>query len=501
MRTADVVVHANELTPLSPYVHGQLVEHLGKCVYDGIWDLERQVPRADVQAALRALGGYIYRYPGGGFADWYHWRDGVGPREERPVHDTQFWSGFSSPGTDPGLGRLLGPVETNSFGTDEFLQYCLDIDAEPMLVANFGSGTPEEAADWVRYCNVDRRSPRPVRWWSVGNEIFGHWEIGHCSGTEYGKRVVEFVEAMRAVDPTILVVGVGEASNGKTWNADVLEQAPDAFDAMSAHFYFPGPSIGRRLRDTEGDFLQVATGADELGPILDSTLAELDAALGPDRKMPLALDEWGLWSHFDDLVHQTDRLADAPIYAGFLNQVYRRADRVTIAMYAQPVNVIGAVQTSGDRMFVTTGYLVQWLYRHASRANAVPVTTRSDTVQVAAFEDLDNAAETAFAAAGLAKPREAAVLDCTATSDESGVTVFLATRTLHDPLQVTVSGLPPQATGRLRWLAAESPWSRNDADHPDAVSFRQREVTTDADGVAVVEVPPHTVAALEVPAG
>lgn len=500
MHTADVVVHADNRTPLSPYVHGQLVEHLGYCVYDGLWDTARQVPRADVQSALRALGANMYRYPGGCFADWYHWRDGVGPRDQRPTYDRQFWTEFRMDGTDPGLGRVLGQVETNAFGTDEFLQYCLDVDAEPMLVANFGSGTPEEAAEWVRYCNVDRKSPRPVRWWSVGNELFGPWEIGHCSGSEYGKRVVEFVEAMRAVDPTILIVGVGEASNGKTWNADVLEHAAEVFDAMSAHFYFPGPSIGRRLRDTEGDFLQVATGADELGPILDNTIAELDAAVGPDRKMPLALDEWGLWSHFEDLVHQTDRLADAPIYAGFLNQVYRRADRITIAMYAQPVNVIGAVQTDGDRVFVTTGYLVQWLYRHASRANAVPVITRSELMQVATFEDLNESAETAFAAAGMAKPREAAELDCTATADESGVTVFLANRTLNDSLQVTVSGLPPQSSGRLRWLAAESPWSRNDADHPDAVSFRQSSVTTDASGSVAIEVPPHTVAALEVSA-
>jgi alpha-L-arabinofuranosidase len=304
---------------------------------------------------------------------------------------------------------------------------------------------------------------------------------------------------MKAVDPTIEIVGVGEAATpGSTWNADVLAQAGDVVDAMSAHFYFPGPWINRRPRDDAEDYLQIATGADELGPILDNTLAELDAAVGADRKLPLSLDEWNLWSHFEDLLHQTDRQADSVLYAGFLNRIYERADRVQFAMYSQLVNCLGAVQTRGDRMFVTTGYLVQWLYRHAARTNAVPVTARSGVMQVPGFADLgERAREVAFAS-GHGKARQADELDCSATADATGVTVFLANRCLDEPLQVTVSGLPAGATGRLRWLHADSPWSRNDADHPDAVSLRERAVTTGATGAAVVQVPPHTVAALEI---
>jgi alpha-N-arabinofuranosidase len=440
----------------------------------------------------------MLRYPGGCFADWYHWRDGVGPRAQRPVHDRTYWTNFDAPTAPPGLGQIFGPPETNAFGTDEFLQYCIDCDAEPMLVANFGSADPAEAADWVRYCNVSGSAPRPVRWWSVGNEIFGPWEIGHCSGTEYGKRLVEFSQAMRDVDPDIRIVGVGEAARpGSTWNLDVLTEAADVVDALSVHFYFPGPWIGRELRDTEADFLQIATGADELGAVLDESLAEVDSVVST-RALPLALDEWNLWATWEDLVTTTNRLGDAPLFAGFLNRMLERADRIQFAMVSHLVNCMGPIQTRNDRMFVTVGYLVQWLYRHEARANAVPVDARCDLMAVPAFADLTDVAAKTILAEGHGNARQSSELDCSATADERGVTVFLVNRRLDDSLAVTVTGLPPDADARLRWLHASSPWSRPDEDHPDRVGFREASVTTDRAGSATVEIPPHTVAALAV---
>jgi alpha-N-arabinofuranosidase len=499
MRTAHAVVRSASGTRISPYVHAALTEHFGTGIYGGIWDARRNVPRADVQAAVRGLGITMLRYPGGCFADWYHWHDGIGPREQRPVHQRTYWTDFNAPGAAAGLGRLFGPVEHNAFGTDEFLRYCLDVDAEPMIVANFGSGDPQEAADWVRYCNVAGTAPRRVRWWSVGNEIFGEWEIGHCSGSAYGKRLVEFSEAMRAVDPTIRIVGVGEAATpGSTWNADVLAEAAGAVDAMSAHFYFPGPWIGRQLRDDEADFLQVATGGDELGAVLDAPIAEIDAATGPGRRLPIALDEWNLWGTWEDLLHTTNRLADAPLFAGFLNRILERADRVEFAMVSHLVNCMAPIQTRGDRMFVTVGYLVQQLYRRLARSTAVPVTCSSDLMDVPPFADLSDLAKKAILVEGHGDARRSPELDGSATADDTGVTVFLSNRLLGEPLRVTVSGLPASASGRLRWLHADSPWSRNDEERPDAVGLRQCVVETDRAGVVDVEVPPHTVAALAV---
>jgi alpha-N-arabinofuranosidase len=500
VRSAEVHVGDGRIA-LSPFLHGALTEHFGYGIYGGIWDPGRDVPRADVQAAVRSLGITMFRYPGGCFADWYHWRDGVGPRADRPVHDRTYWTEFSvpDPSADPGLGRIIGPVETNAFGTDEFLRYCLDCDAEPMLVANFGSGDAQEAADWVRYTNRSGSAPRPVQWWSVGNEVFGPWEIGHCSGAEYGKKLVEFSEAMRAADPAIRIVAVGEAATpGSTFTAEVLREAGDVVDAISAHFYFPGPWIGRELRDDEADFLQMATGADELGGVLDQTLEDIDGVMGTDRAFPLALDEWNLWATWQDLVGTTNRLADAPLFAGFLNRMFERADRIQFAMVSHLVNCMAPIQTRGDRMFVTVGYLVQWLYRHEARAHAVPVTVNSALMAVPAFSGLSELAQKAILADGHGNARDARELDVSATADDSGVTVFLSNRRLDESLSVDVSGLPSAATARLRWLHAASPWSRNDEDHPDAVGFRDLMHTTSAAGAVTVVVPPHTVAALAV---
>jgi alpha-N-arabinofuranosidase len=500
MRAASVRVERGNLTPISPYVFGALTEHFGRGIYGGLWDAQRNVPRADVQAAVRALGVTMLRYPGGCFADWYHWRDGTGPREDRPRHPRTYWTDFRVPGVDPSLANIFGPPETNAFGTDEFLRYCLDIDVEPMLVANFGSGDAQEAADWVRYCNRSDTSPRPVRWWSVGNETFGPWEIGHCSGREYGKGFAEFAVEMRAVDPSIRIVAVGEpAEGGSVWNDDVLREAGDHVDAISLHYYFPGPWIMRPLRDDEGDFLQVATGADELGAVLDRTLAQIDAVVGPERVLPVSLDEWNLWATWQDLVTTTNRLADAPLFAGFFNRMFERAGRVHFGMVSHLVNCMAPIQTRDDRMFVTAGYLVQQLYRSMSRAAAVTTITESDVMAVPAFTDLaDDVARESILVRGHGNAREAPELDCSATADAAGVTVFLASRLLDAALRVTVSGLPSSASGRLRWLHAAAPWSRNDEEHPDAIGFREAAVTTNAGGTATVDLPPHTVAALVV---
>jgi alpha-N-arabinofuranosidase len=146
---------------VSPGVFGGFIEHFGTGLYGGIWDSEGGHPRSDVLAAVRGMRPTALRYPGGCFSDWYHWKDGIGPRSERPRYERQFWTGIQIEGIeiDPELSERFGPPETNAFGTDEFLRYCNDVGAEPLLTANFGTGTPEEAAEWVAYTNR-RRSRR-----------------------------------------------------------------------------------------------------------------------------------------------------------------------------------------------------------------------------------------------------------------------------------------------------------------------------------------------------
>ena len=485
--------------PLSPFVFGALTEHFGRGMYGGIWSTERDAPRSDVLNAVRALQPTMFRYPGGCFSDWYHWRDGVGPKSKRPTHDRQFWTDFSfGDAFPPEWAREFGPVETNQVGTDEFLRYCLDTDVEPMLVANFGSGTPEEAAEWVRYCNRGE-APRPVTWWAVGNETYGDWEIGHCSVGEYARRFVEFSTAMRAVDPGIRIVavgcgGLGPEGGSAEWNRGLVEIAGEHIDALSVHFYFPGPVLGRDLRDDVEDYMQVATGSDELGIMLDRNMAEFDSA-GGSRAIPISLDEWNLWYQWRDLITTNHPLSWSVFFAGCFNRMIERASRVQMAHISHLVNCMAPIQTRGERSFVTSAYLVAMLYRRAARAGTVPVQVEAEQIIAPPFRDVQ------VQDPPMTGERRAAALDAAATADASGTTVFLANRLFDEPLGVEVHGLPPGRRGRLRHLAGAGPFTRNDEDHPDAVHFRDVAVEVDGTGTATLTLPPHTAGALIVDAG
>ena len=500
MERAHVRVTDQRIGVVSPYLFGALTEHFGRGMYGGIWDQQRDIPRSDVAAAARAVGLAMARYPGGCFSDWYHWKDGVGPKSERPTHDRTYWTDFRlGDAFSDEMAREFGPVETNQVGTDEFLAWCLDVGAEPMMIANFGTGTAQEAADWVRYCNVDRQAPRPVRWWGVGNENYGDWELGHCSADEYAARYVDYVTAMRAVDPDIKMVAVGltirPGKDDGGWNRVVLEQAGEHIDALSAHWYFPGPWLGRGRRWDEGDYLQFAAASDELGASLDMTLAEMDAAT--DRRIPLSLDEWNLWFEWADLLTTNHALSDSVFFAGVLNRLLERADRVQIAMVSHLVNCMAPIQTRGDRHFVTPLYLTLLLYRHAAGGTAVDVAVDAPTLRVPAFTDVQ-VADLSHTDLPENVDRDTSLLDATAVIGEAETLVFLANRGVDNPVEVVVSGLPPGADGVLRHLVGEGPFAHNDMDDPAAVRLHAKAVRVDEDGTAVVVVPPHVASALVV---
>jgi len=191
--------------------------------------------------------GHI-RYPGGNFASGYHWRDGIGPREKRPTRLNPAWVG----------------LEPNEVGTDEFLRFCELTGMKAMLCVNFGSGTPEEAAEWVEYCNgstdtpmgrlrAQNGHPEPynVIDWDIGNEVWGHWQIGHCPPNEYAKRFLEFRAAMRARDPRIRLSACGHSpfhELGRWWNSTIYKVAGEAIDIMTFHTYI-NPIAPHAVRD------------------------------------------------------------------------------------------------------------------------------------------------------------------------------------------------------------------------------------------------------------
>jgi alpha-L-arabinofuranosidase len=497
MIDAELRVGGRPGSCVSRGLFGGFVEHFGTGIYGGIWDSEADQPRSDVLAAVRRMGPTALRYPGGCFSDWYHWRDGVGDRAGRPTHERQFWTGFqldSSP-IDPELSERFGPRETNAFGTDEFLTYCNDVGAEPLLTANFGTGTPEEAAEWVAYTNKRAGSPRKVRWWFIGNEIWGPWELGHCSAEEYGARFREFSSAMREVDPEIRLIAAGncQPQGYSGWNEGMLGAAGDAVDMVSVHFYFPGYTLGRELADNEEEFRQLLLGSRVLGENLDWTAENIDSANERDAPLPISLDEWNLWTAWPDLISRNHRLCDSVFYGGVFNRMIERADRVRFAMISHLVNCMAPIQTSPDGAFATAAALTFELYASSVRANRLPLEVDAPTVDVKPFPERTTGAPLGGSAA---RAGGVAVVDAVATADERGTAILACSGTLDEPIRATVRGLPPGASGRARWIDGPDVFARNDFDAPSRLDFSESPYSADENGVCTVELRPATVTAL-----
>ena len=496
---AELVVSPELGDQISPFIFGALTEHFGRGLYGGLWDREREVPRADVMAAVQALGTTMFRYPGGCFSSWYHWRDGVGPRSQRPVHETTYWTGFHVGDADADrLAPEFGPREDNLVGTDEFLRYCIDCEIEPLLVANAGSGTAEEAAAWVRYCNQGP-APRSVRWWAVGNETYGPWEIGHCPPEEYAERFLRYRTAMREVDPSIrlIALGCGDGTEaGRAWDEIVLQRCGMDLDALSLHWYFPGPWMGRPLRDDEADQLQVAAAPDLLGAMLDEVIEVADRVV-PGGNIQLSLDEWNLWGAWEDLLTANHRLGDAVFFAGCWNQLLTRAARVSHAMISHQVNCMAPIQTRGDRMFVTSSYLVAQMYRRHMKQRSVPFTLSADTVRVPPFADVRER-EISHTRATRVEDTQAPVVTASVTRDGSGVTVFYGNRSVAEPVLIELAGLPARSTSRVRRLAGIGPFARNEVDDPTALGFAEETVQTGPTGRVQLQIPPAATGCLVV---
>ena len=216
----------NETGEINPFVYGHFIEHLERCIYDGIWTRDGSALRRDTFELIKAIKPPVIRYPGGNFASGYHWEDGIGPKDKRPQRFDEAWQSH----------------ETNLVGADEYMKFCRMAGAEPFLVVNDGSGTPEEAARWVAYCNEPadgiegrRRAangcsePYNVKIWGAGNEVWGRWQIGHTGPREYTDRLRKFVSAMRTIDSGIHIVAVGDKVHtdspddpGYIWNKTLL---------------------------------------------------------------------------------------------------------------------------------------------------------------------------------------------------------------------------------------------------------------------------------------
>jgi alpha-N-arabinofuranosidase len=337
---------------------GSFVEHMGRCVYTGIYEpghpsADEDGFRVDVADLVRELGVTVLRYPGGNFVSGYRWQDGIGPKDQRPRRLDLAWRS----------------IETNQVGTDDFLRWTARLGVEPMLAVNLGTAGILDAANLVEYCNIaggthwsDLRrangSPDPygVKLWCLGNEMDGPWQTGHMSADEYGKLALQAANAMRLVDPSIELVACGSSNHRMRtfgyWESTVLEHTFDAVDYVSMHAYY------QEHGDDRASFL--ASGA-AMDMFIDDVIATVDAVAARKhsrKRLRISFDEWNVWyqSRFAG-VEATDidvsgpriedvyGTVDAVVVGDLLISLINHADRVGVGCLAQLVNVIAPIMT------------------------------------------------------------------------------------------------------------------------------------------------------------
>jgi alpha-N-arabinofuranosidase len=478
---------------ISPHLYGQFIEHLERCIYGGLWTSDGSALRSDTLALVKALKPPLIRYPGGNFASGYHWQDGVGPKEERPQRFDQAWQSW----------------ESNQVGTDEFFELCNLVGADPFLVVNDGSGTPEEAAQWVAYCNAPSRSnrlmthaeralsQRYVRIWGVGNEVWGPWQIGHTTADDYAGRLWRFVSAMRSIDPRIQIVAVGDRvlsdapdDKGRLWNQAVLERAGDLIDHLSFHLYQPDREGWREAYNLEALHHTVCAAPLDVEQIIQRIARQIED-LVPGKRIGIAFDEWNLWLSPPEgaaSMHQVIyTMRDALYIAGMLNVFHRQCNTLSMANLAQLVNVLPLIVTDNAKAYATPCYFPFWMYQHMERlALAVKVdcqTFESDPLgNIAALQGVP-------------------YLDVTATRDKPGKRLVLGVVNRH-PYRKIKTRVNFKAFANLQpkvaWmLSADDPLMRNDFDTPEAVRIRKAEVPNLRDSGFDYEFPASAVFVFE----
>ena len=373
------------LPPIDRNLFGSFLEHLGRAIYGGIYEPGSKLSdsngfRKDVLEEIKHLGVPIIRYPGGNFVSGYRWLDGVGPKKDRPRVLEKAWDS----------------IETNQFGSNEFMAWCRSVGATPLMGLNLGTGTPEQAAALVEYCNVEKGTrwsdlrrehgvaePHRVEHWCLGNEMDGPWQIGHMSATEYGYKAADAARQMRYVDHSLKLVACGSSGpfmpTYLEWDREVLERCYDYVDGLSLHRYFGN------VRETNGDSTKYLAMNLSMERQIAETAAVCDYVQGRKRsakKLWLSFDEWNVWyrtttgdavdgkrQEAPHLLEEIYNLEDALLVGGLVNSLIRNSDRVKIACLAQLVNVIAPIVTNANGLLrQTIFYPYSWALQFARGA-------------------------------------------------------------------------------------------------------------------------------------
>ncbi|QQQ78346.1 alpha-N-arabinofuranosidase [Saccharothrix sp. 6-C] len=482
------------IAPVRRRLFGSFVEHMGRCVYTGIYEpghptADEDGFRGDVLELTREMGVELVRYPGGNFVSGYRWEDGVGPVSQRPVRRELAWHS----------------LETNEVGVDEFVRWARKADVEVMYAVNLGTRGVAEALDVHEYMNHEggtrlsdlRREhgsekPHGVKLWCLGNELDGPWQLGHKTAHEYGRLAAETARALRQAEPDLELVACGSSSSSMPtfgeWESTVLELAYDEVDHISLHAYY---------EVLDGDVDSFLASAADMDHFIDSVVATADAVgarLKSKKKITLSFDEWNVWymKRFQAeprtewevaprVIEDQYDVTDAVVVGNLLISLLRHSDRVAVACQAQLVNVIAPIRSEpGGPAWRQTTFHPFALTSRLARGQVLRVETSSPTYSTQRFGDVP-------------------VVDSVATHDEEtgDTVVFVVNRHRSEPVDLKVA---LAAFGDVEvaeaWTVHDPDGSAtNTEDDPDRVVPRPQTATI-ADGDLRVVLPPVSWTAL-----
>lgn len=381
------LIPSEDAPQISRHIYGHFAEHLGRGVYGGLYVGEdSEIPntagvRNDIIEALKKIKIPNLRWPGGCFADTYHWKDGIGPKEERPTVVNQWWG---------------GTTEDNSFGTHDFLNLCEELGAEPYLAANVGSGTVQELAEWLQYVNHGGKSPMSdlrkengreepwnVKYWGVGNEMWGCG--GNMTAEYYANLYKQYATFMAdwSDSSDLYRIASGASDDDYHWTEVLMKEVPKhLIEGVALHYYAvidwsdKGPDIGF----SEEQYFQTMQKALKMEELVKNHIAVMDK-YDPENEIDLVVDEWGGWYDTqlqgDDnpgVLFQQSTMRDAMIAGATLNIFNNHSERVKMANLAQTVNVLQAVAlTEGEKMLLTPTYHVMEMYTVHHDAQLIPI--------------------------------------------------------------------------------------------------------------------------------
>ena len=474
LRSARVTIDpAFAIGPVDRRLFGSFVEHMGRCVYGGVYEpghptADSHGLRRDVLELTRELGVSVVRYPGGNFVSSYRWEDGVGPVDDRPRRLDLAWKS----------------IETNRFGLHEFMTWAGEAGVEPMMAVNLGMRGMQEACDLLEYTNhpggtqlSDLRrkhgaeNPYGIRLWCLGNELDGPWQVGNKTADEYGRLAAETGRVMKLIDPSISLVACGSSNRRMptfgAWEATVLEHAYEHVDYISAHVYYD-PSDGDR-----DSLLASGVHMDEFISTVVATADHVAAKRRQTRRIKISFDEWNVWyesrlkADLDRrgwveapaLIEDTYTAVDAVVVGDLLITLLRHADRVGIACQAQLANVIAPIRTrNGGPAWRQTIFHPFALTARYARGTVLRTEPVCDVHATAKFGDVP-------------------VLDIVAVHDEAtGQLVLFAVNRASGalPLDLNLCSLPTMVgLAHLCLAAGDEPGATNTEAAPDRVTPRE----------------------------